>query len=202
MFRLERAGLHRRQLHDGKHLPAYQSIDGKDELHNYVILGSEDPYTNGGVGGFVFQPVYTVLNGTVNFYDNTIDTGGSPPGGPDDLVLGYHRFHRRLLNTTLIGIDTVFVDASPARPARPSMTMARAPSRSAPRMWRPERGVDFALDHGSAGSNYYGRPRWHVRRRASPLPGRPPARTCSRARLEVVIRQQRPLRSDARIDTG
>jgi hypothetical protein len=109
----------------------YESIDAKDNIHNYVILGSEDPYTNGGVGGFVFQPVYTVLNGTVNFYDNTTDTGGSPPGGPDNLVLGVTNFTADLnpvssggyLDPTgFIGYTTVFVDST-TQTSPPSSTL-------------------------------------------------------------------------------
>ncbi len=112
----------------------YQSVDAAKDgggLHNYVILGSEDPYTNGGVGGFVFQPVYTVLNGTVNFYDNTTDTGGSPPGGPDNLVLGVTNFTADLnpvsaggyLDPTgFIGYTTVFVDST-TQTSPPSSTI-------------------------------------------------------------------------------
>jgi hypothetical protein len=65
---------------------------------NFVVLGSELPgIATDGVGGFIVSPVNTApaFNtqfGTVNFYDNTVDTGGSPPGGADNLVLGYTNF--------------------------------------------------------------------------------------------------------------
>ena len=45
-----------------------------------------------------------LINGTsasVNFYDNTVDTGGSPPGGPDNLVLGVTNFTTDLAPTTV-----------------------------------------------------------------------------------------------------
>ena len=76
---------------------------------NYVVLGSTD---------FVDQPVVSVpiLGATaasLNFYDNTTDTGGSPPGGPDDLVLGHTNFFG-LLTSANIGVTTVFLDATAA----------------------------------------------------------------------------------------
>ena len=102
----------------------YESVTG---TQNWVVLGSQDPTAaNGYVGGFVDQPVVSVplINGTsasVNFYDNTVDTGGSPPGGPDNLVLGVTNFTTDLAPTTVeaywdpqgsIGYATVIMDAT------------------------------------------------------------------------------------------
>jgi hypothetical protein len=42
-----------------------------------------------GTSAFIVVPSDTELNTTVNFYDNTADTGGSPPGSEDNLYLGY-----------------------------------------------------------------------------------------------------------------
>ena len=81
---------------------------GRD-WQNYVVLGSTD---------FVDQPVVSVpiLGATaavVNFYDNQTDTGGSPPGGPDGLVVGHTNFLAQLTAAD-VGITTVFVDATAA----------------------------------------------------------------------------------------
>jgi hypothetical protein len=84
------------------------SIDSSN-TQNYVILGGAAPGGAPGTFGFNDIPVITV-NASVNFYDNTVDTGGSPPGGADNLVLGYTEF-TGALDTTLIGVDTVIVDA-------------------------------------------------------------------------------------------
>ena len=95
---------------------------------NYVILGSQDPWTNpiGPEPGFNVQPLVTG-QAFVNFYDNTTDTGGSPPGGPDNLVLGWTNFtadlapfnanipdspHGWFDPTAAIGITTVNVDST------------------------------------------------------------------------------------------
>jgi hypothetical protein len=81
----------------------YESIPG---MQNYVVLGSQLPgISNDGVGGFVVNPVVTVpvfnsVFGSVYFYDNMADTGGSPPGGPDNLVLGYTNFTADLAPVT------------------------------------------------------------------------------------------------------
>ena len=82
----------------------HESVSG---AQNYVVLGSTQ---------FVDQPVVSVplLNGTaasLNFYDNTADTGGSPGTGPDNLVLGHTNFTANL-GTSDIGITTVFLDAT------------------------------------------------------------------------------------------
>lgn len=87
----------------------FESLNPAPNVQDYVILGGAAPGGAPGTYGFNDIPVITV-NASVNFYDNTVDTGGSPPGGPDDLVLGYTDF-TGVLNTTLIGIDTVIVDA-------------------------------------------------------------------------------------------
>ena len=102
----------------------YESVSG---TQNWVVLGSQDPTTaNGNVGGFVDQPVVTVplIDGTsasVNFYDNTVDNGGSPPGGADNLVLGVTNFTTDLAPvsaeayydpTGSIGYTTVVMDAT------------------------------------------------------------------------------------------
>jgi len=69
---------------------------GSVEHHqNYVVLG--------GVSGFFDNPVVTVGTPTVNFFDNHADNGGSPPGGPDNLVLGVTNF-----NNTLTPLDIGF----------------------------------------------------------------------------------------------
>ena len=102
----------------------YESVKG---TQNWVVLGSEDPtIANGHVGGFNDTPVVSVplLNGTaanVNFYDNTVDTGGSPPGGADNLVLGFTNFTADLAPVSTvafydpqgtIGYTTVAIDAT------------------------------------------------------------------------------------------
>jgi len=80
---------------------------------NWVILGSTSftdtpvvlSYANG-----AFQ------NATLNFYDNTTDTGGSDPGGPSDLALGKTNLvinpGQSALGIDSIGVDTVQVDAN------------------------------------------------------------------------------------------
>jgi hypothetical protein len=90
----------------------YESVGSKIDSYNtqdYVILGGAAPGGAPGTYGFNDIPVITA-NASVNFYDNTVDTGGSPPGGADDLVLGFTQF-TGALDTTLIGVDTVIVDA-------------------------------------------------------------------------------------------
>jgi hypothetical protein len=107
----------------------FESIAG---TQNYVVLGSQDPWLNNGVGGFNDLPVVSVplVNGGVsaslNFYDNGSaavqgDNGGSPPGGADNLVLGWTNFTANLTPldshgnnnpTGTIGFTTVQVDAT------------------------------------------------------------------------------------------
>ncbi len=82
---------------------------GSTDVQDYVVLGS---------AAFVDQPIVSVpilgaVAATVNFYDNQTDTGGSPPGGPDGLVLGHTNFLATLASAD-IGITTVFVDATTA----------------------------------------------------------------------------------------
>ena len=86
----------------------FESLNPPPNVQDYVILGGAAPGGAPGTYGFNDIPVITA-NATVNFYDNTVDTGGSPPGGPDDLVLGYTDF-TGTLTTSLIGVDTVIVD--------------------------------------------------------------------------------------------
>jgi hypothetical protein len=85
-------------------------------VQNYVILGAEIPTVN--QPGFDVTPVVTEGSATVNFFDNHADQGGSPPGGPDDLVLGYTNFTGTLdpfgipsfIGITSVSIDTVALD--------------------------------------------------------------------------------------------
>ena len=76
---------------------------------DYVVLGSQQ---------FIDQPVVTQTNASVNFFDNHADNGGSPPGGPANLVLGDTNFTDLLLpiptlkNPGAIGVTTVHVDAT------------------------------------------------------------------------------------------
>jgi hypothetical protein len=82
---------------------------------NYVVLGStsfsDTPVVVADNGGLV-------LNASVNFYDNRTDTGGSDPGGPDNLVLGHTNFaynpgqNPAGLQIADIGHDTVSIDAN------------------------------------------------------------------------------------------
>jgi len=110
---------------------------GDPALQNWVVLGSQQPTTaNGFVGGFIDQPIVTVplttgpglppgivgsLFAEVNFFDNTVDNGGSPPGGADNLVLGFTNFTADLAPlssialhdpTGSIGNTTVTIDAT------------------------------------------------------------------------------------------
>ena len=62
--------------------------------------------------GFNINPVVTVQNAVVNFYDNNADNGGSPPGGEDNLVLGFTNFTGRL-SPSYIGVPSVTVDTLP-----------------------------------------------------------------------------------------
>ena len=58
------------------------------------------------------------LNASLNFYDNQTDTGGSDPGGPDNLVLGHTNFAYNPgqsdlgLSVSDIGHTTVNIDAN------------------------------------------------------------------------------------------
>jgi hypothetical protein len=83
---------------------------------NYVILGAQDPLAApGGLlngPGFIDTPIVTVQNAVVNFYDNNADNGGSPPGGEDDLVLGFTNF-TGTLSPTYIGVVSVQIDTVP-----------------------------------------------------------------------------------------
>jgi hypothetical protein len=85
----------------------YESLNPAPNVQDYVVLGGATPAGAPGTYGFNDVPVITA-NATVNFYDNTGDTGGSLPG-PDDLVLGYTSFTGALV-TANIGTDTVNVD--------------------------------------------------------------------------------------------
>ena len=88
---------------------------------NYVVLGSADPILASGADlpGFVDQPVVSVpvpggsatVAASVNFYDNTVDNGGSPGALPDNLVLGYTNFTAHL-TVADIGVTSVFIDAT------------------------------------------------------------------------------------------
>ncbi len=90
----------------------YESVGHGNNVQDYVVLGGAVPSIAGGFG-FIDQPVVTATAASVNFYDNTADTGGSWPGGPSDLVLGYTQFTGNL-GTANIGQDTVIVDATTA----------------------------------------------------------------------------------------
>jgi len=84
-------------------------------IQNYVILGGQDPLaSSGGLlngPGFNITPVVTVNNAVVNFYDNNADNGGSPPGGEDNLVLGFTNF-TGTLTTSDIGVTSVAIDTA------------------------------------------------------------------------------------------
>ena len=62
--------------------------------------------------GFNINPVVTVQNAVVNFYDNNADNGGSPPGGEDNLVLGFTNF-TGTLSPSYIGVPSVTIDTLP-----------------------------------------------------------------------------------------
>ncbi len=104
----------------------YLPYESNPGFQGWVVLGSQQANTtNGFIGGFNDNPVASVpvllqTQATVNFYDNTVDTGGSPPGGPTDLVLGYTNFTADLAPTSnvayndptgTIGYTTVFMTA-------------------------------------------------------------------------------------------
>ena len=109
----------------------YESVKPASDggpLQNWVVLGSQDPTAvNLHQGGFTDTPVFSTpliagTAATLNFYDNTVDNGGSPPGGPDNLVLGYTNFTGDLAPATVlanydptqtIGNVTVGFDATP-----------------------------------------------------------------------------------------
>ena len=86
----------------------YESVGSGHDVQDYVVLGGGDPTGLPGTYGFNDIPVITA-NASVNFYDNTGDTGGSPPGGADDLVLGFTAF-TGALTIGDIGLDSVIVD--------------------------------------------------------------------------------------------
>jgi hypothetical protein len=69
---------------------------------NFVILGS-------GSTGFIDAIAPQLTNVTLNFHDNTADTGGSDPGGPDNLILGNTNF-TQCLTTDNIGVASVIFD--------------------------------------------------------------------------------------------
>ncbi len=92
------------------------SGDYGSDFSNYVVLGSTS---------FVDTPVVVAdnpngsfLNASLNFYDNQNDTGGSDPGGPDNLVLGHTNFAYNEgqsplgLSVSDIGFDTVIIDSN------------------------------------------------------------------------------------------
>ena len=70
----------------------YESVGSGHERSGLRHSRRRDPW-HARHHGFNDIPVITA-NASVNFYDNTGDMGGSLPGGPDDLVLGYHLLHR------------------------------------------------------------------------------------------------------------
>ena len=151
----------------------YESVSG---TQNWVVLGSQDPTTaNGYVGGFVDQPVVTVplIDGTsasVNFYDNTVDNGGSPPGGADNLVLGVTNFTTDLAPvsaeayfdpTGSIGYATVVMDAT--SPTTINDFGHGSLEIGATNATNAQRAVDLALDHGSSRRASICRDRWSRR---------------------------------------
>ncbi len=96
-------------------------------VQDYVILGGA---LLAGAPSFLDQPVVTVTNATLNFFDNHADNGGSPPGGPSDLVLGDTNFTDTLvpIATALlpagIGVTSVAIDATTSsNPAVASTTI-------------------------------------------------------------------------------
>jgi hypothetical protein len=99
-------------------------------VQDYVILGASLLTSGIGQASFVDQPVVTVTNATLNFFDNHADNGGSPPGGPSDLVLGDTNFTDTLVTipTALlpagIGVTSVAIDATTSsNPAVASTTI-------------------------------------------------------------------------------
>ena len=64
--------------------------------------------------GFDFEPVPTVQNAVVNFFDNNAreDNGGSPPGGETNLVLGFTNFTGTLAPVD-IGVTSILIDTRP-----------------------------------------------------------------------------------------
>ena len=85
-------------------------------VQNFTILGGQDPLAApGGIlngPGFNINPVVTVQNAVVNFYDNNADNGGSPPGGEDNLVLGFTNA-TGVLTPSYIGVPSVSIDTLP-----------------------------------------------------------------------------------------
>src|SRR5208282_4025048 len=89
--------------------------DGGSPYPNWVVLGStsftDAPVVQSFANGH-FQ------NASLNFYDNANDTGGSDPGGPDNLALGDTNFAYNPgqsplgLSVSDIGHDTVQVDSN------------------------------------------------------------------------------------------
>lgn len=90
----------------------YESVGNGHDVQDYVILGGAAPVGSPlGAFGFNDNALPTVINASVSFYDNTADNGGSPPGGPDDLVLGYTDF-TGVVTAADIGLTTVSIDAT------------------------------------------------------------------------------------------
>ena len=91
------------------------SSDPGSPFANYVVLGStyfsDTPVVVADANG-------QSLNASLNFYDNQTDTGGSDPGGPDNLVLGHTNFaynpgqNPAGLQIADIGHTTVNIDAN------------------------------------------------------------------------------------------
>ena len=82
-------------------------------VDNYTVTNIYLPYEDsyvilGGCSGFVDDAPNQQANITVNFGDNTADTGGSPPGSPDNLVLGVTNFTTELCPAD-IGVSTVSI---------------------------------------------------------------------------------------------
>jgi hypothetical protein len=82
------------------------------DVQDYVILGGTDPLALG-APGFDISPIPSAQAAVVNFFDNNADNGGSPPGGEDDLVLGFTNFTASL-NPTYIGVTSVSIDTIPS----------------------------------------------------------------------------------------
>ena len=84
--------------------PATGDSSEANSVQNYVILGAS-LIAGQSDASFIDAPVQSVTNASVNFFDNHADNGGSPPGGPDNLVLGDTNFTDLLLPTTELPFD-------------------------------------------------------------------------------------------------
>jgi hypothetical protein len=115
----------------GYNVPVF-AVDNYTTVDIWLPFEGGDPSSFAvglGTTKFIDQPVVTAFPATVTFHDNTADTGGSPPGRPDNLYLGHNQsydipgFFASLPDqAALIGHATVIVDSSLPPPLPTTIT--------------------------------------------------------------------------------